>query len=60
MRMLHVRPANTQISPCIRVVSPESSQGIQCVVKDTKRLQADNEDSDQLGSESSLGAHVNL
>ena len=44
---LHVRPAKTQISLCIRAVWSESLQGTLCVPKDPKRLETDMEDSKQ-------------
>ena len=40
---VHVRPAKTQISLCIRAVWSESSLGAFCIAKDAKFLHAYNE-----------------
>ena len=45
--ILHVRPAQTKISPCIREVRSEPSQGTVPAANDPKGLSVDIEKSDQ-------------
>ena len=54
----HLRPAKIQISLRIRAVRPESSLGAFWIVKFSKLLHADNEDSYAQVDLSPLGAHV--